>query len=308
VISFLTPYWDGREMMRIHLASIRRFYPTVPILVSKRGGDQEEMEAHKREFDIRYWLEELPYEEALAALFERCETPYVCVLDHDAILLSSLDPLLNGLREGEYDLVGIEDGIRVPGSGWMRIAPGYMDATFLMFNWRGFKDRWGVEGITWKDAPGTAHDDYHYGICQKLKRHKYLLPYHTRKYGIGNLLKDGDTPILWHQWYGSFRKRLVGTEPEALEFGTSERLAMTEKGESAFLADYPNLDLSDLRPAWKAGISLGSSVATLQRWRSYGLREFLARVLARVRSWRSYGFRRIKAHVLARLDRWRRLL
>ena len=26
-LSFLTPYWSGSEMMRIHLASLRRFHP-----------------------------------------------------------------------------------------------------------------------------------------------------------------------------------------------------------------------------------------------------------------------------------------
>lgn len=46
-LSFLTPYWSGRAMMRIHLGSIREFHPSSPILVSKRGGEPEEMEAHR---------------------------------------------------------------------------------------------------------------------------------------------------------------------------------------------------------------------------------------------------------------------
>jgi len=308
VLSFLTPYWSGRDMMRIQLGSIRQFHPTAPILVSKRGGDLDEMEAHRVEFAIQYWLEDCAYEDAVLRLFERCKTEYVCVLDHDTALLSSLGALLKGLRDNHYDLVGIEDTIRDPSGGWMRIAPGYMDSNFLMFNWREFRGRWGLRGVTWERAPGTAHDEFYYGICQKLKRHKYLLPFHTRKYGMGNLLKDGDTPVLWHQWYGSYRTRLVGTEPEAAEPGTRERIAVTESGERAFLTDYPNLDLSDLTPAWRAGISMSSGVARFKRWRSYGLRGFIVRVLARLRKWRGYGSRRIMSHVLARLDRWRRLL
>ena len=115
-LSFLTPYWSGSEMMRIHLASLRRFYPAAPILVSKRGGDDGEMEAWRREFGIDYQLEECGYTDAYLRLLQRCKTQYVCVLDHDTVLLSGLEPLLQGLRDRRYDLVGIEERIRLPES------------------------------------------------------------------------------------------------------------------------------------------------------------------------------------------------
>jgi len=269
-------------MMRIHLGSIRQFYPEAPILVSKRGDAQEEMESYRLEFGVRSWLEDCSYEGALTRLFERCETEYACVLDHDTILLSSLDPLLDGLRRGHYDVVGIEDRIQVPNHGvWLRYAPGYMDASFLMFNWREFKHRWGLHGVGWEEPPGTAHDEFHYGICQKLKRHKYLLPFHTRKYGIGNLVKDGETPILWHQWYGAYRSR--SGHDSAWGSALSERIATVKNGEATFLADYPNLDLADLTPAWGSGLSLSASIARLRRWRSYGWRRFTTLTLARLR-------------------------
>ena len=113
-ISFLTPYWSGREMMRIHLESIRRFHPAAPILVSKRGGDIEEMECHKRQFGIRYWIEECSYMDAFLRLLQRCETDYACILDHDVVLLSDLGHLHESLAIGRYDLVGIEERVRVP--------------------------------------------------------------------------------------------------------------------------------------------------------------------------------------------------
>ena len=40
-------------------------------------------------------------------------------------------------------------------------------------------------------------------------RHHYLQPFHAPRYGLGNLLKDGDAPVAWHQWYGSYRTRLA---------------------------------------------------------------------------------------------------
>ena len=108
-ISFLTPYWSGEEMMRIHLASVRRFHPHAPILVSKRGGGQEEMERHRRDFGIAYWIEECGYMDAYLRLLERCETEYVCILDHDTVLLTALDGLRDAIAADSYDLAGIEE-------------------------------------------------------------------------------------------------------------------------------------------------------------------------------------------------------
>lgn len=259
MISFLTPYWNGREMMRIHLASFRKFFPAAPILISKKGGGREEMEAHRSEFGVRYWLEDCNYADALLRLLGRCGTEYVCVTDHDTVLLSDPEPLLEGLVRGRWELVGVEERVRNhpeigdsrcwPGySGWMRLAPGYMDATFLMFNLRAFLREWRLKGIRAKQ-PSPADYEFHYGICEKLTRHKYLRPYHTSRYGIGNVLMDGDTAVLWHQWYGAYRTRLEG--PEAENFpATRELAALVGNGEKAFVSDYPNLDLSNLLPAW----------------------------------------------------------
>ena len=157
-ISFLTPYWSGRDMMRIHLASLRRFYPAAPVLVSKRGGDREEMESHRTEHAIRYWIENCSYEDAFLRLLQRCDTDYACILDHDTILLSSLERLQYGIAEGRYDLVGIEERIREPAgvagawpmlhsNGWMRFAPGCTASNFILFNWRAFEARWGLRGV-----------------------------------------------------------------------------------------------------------------------------------------------------------------
>src|SRR5262249_4919199 len=160
---------------------------------------------------------------------------------------------------GEYGLVGIEERIREPESidwrriapqynGWMRFAPGYTDATFLIFDVKKFLARYGLRGVRGRRVRGNWDFEYDYGICQRLPRHKYLRPYHTAKYAIANLIKDDDRPILYHQWYGSHRERLSHPSASAWIPGLDETVALVERGEAAFVADYPNLDFADTTP------------------------------------------------------------
>jgi hypothetical protein len=303
-VSFLTPYWSGSEMMRLHLASLRQFHPDAPILISKRGGDDGEMEEWRRQFGIDYQLEDCGYTDAYLRLLQRCQTRYACILDHDTVLLSGLDSLLDGLTEGRYDLVGIEERIRLPeyvghepwpeSNGWLRFAPGCTASNFLIFDWRAFQSRWGLKGI-WGERPtGTRHFDFDYGIGQRLPRHHYLLPFHVRKYGIGNLLKDGDRPVVWHQWYGSYRTRLADEGAEVF--------AVAAAGERAFIADYPNLALTDPSPAWGPGRDIAAEQVALA-----ATEQSEPRSLEHLRRWSRYGPRALANHALARLDRWWRL-
>jgi hypothetical protein len=319
-ISFLTPYLSGPEMMRIHLESVRKFYPRAPILISKKGGGVDEMEDYRRRFDVQYSLEECAYHDALFRLLQRCETEYVCIIDHDTVLLSSLEHLLNDLEQGSFDLVGIEERIRAPEwvwkrlwpeiGGWMRFAPGYMDATFLMFNLRTFRQKWGLRGII-RNRPldNAPINELHYGLCEKLNRHRYLMPFHAPRYGMGNLLKHGDTPILWHQWYGSYRARQLDTEPgnpETLDPDGKILFPVLESGERAFLSDYPNLDLSGLVPAWGPDCDVAADSTAYSRANRRS-RKLIARGFKRLQAWHSYGLRGFWAHASARLDRWWRL-
>src|SRR3954465_11151202 len=86
-LSFVTPYWSGRDQMEAHLDSIGRFHPGAPILVSKRGGDREQMEAFRTAHGIEYWLEDCGYTDALLRLLQRCQTEFYSLSDHDAVLL-----------------------------------------------------------------------------------------------------------------------------------------------------------------------------------------------------------------------------
>jgi len=311
VISFATPYWTGPEMMAIHLASIRRFHPAAPILVSKRGGGAGEMEAHRERFGVRYWVEECSLIDAHLRLLKRCETEFVCVLDHDVVLLASLDPYVAQIRSGRYDLLGVEERIREPPGvdwrrlapefeGWLRLAPGQVTCNFIVFNVRAFLARWGLRGVIGR-RPRRAKDyELDYGVGQRLTRHKYLLPYHTRRYGLANVLMDGETAVAWHQWYGSHRARLTGIEipPE-----TRERVALVEGGERACLADYPRLDLSALTPAWGPERDVDADLDAIAR----RLPGDLERSVRRLRRWWGYGAAGLAARVGERLARWREL-
>lgn len=312
MISFVTPYWSGRDQMVIHLDSIRRFYPLAPILISKKGGDREEMEAHRSAFGVRYWIEECSYLDALLRLLKRCDTKFVCVLDHDTVLLSSLDPYLDGLREGRYDLVGVEERIREPpgaqwerfapdSGGWLRLAPANVDFSFVVFSLREFAARWGLRGVIGTRPRRTKDCELIYGVGQRLERHKYLLPYHTSKYGLGNVLMDGDTPVAWHQWYGSHRNRLSTIEDEGLSSGFDARIALIKRGERAFLEDYPRLDFSDLIPAWGPDRDVVAEGEAIARRRP-GL---LRRCVHRARAWWRLGGREMAARAWNRLERWR---
>jgi hypothetical protein len=292
-LSFLTPYWSGADMMRLHLESIRRFHPDAPILISARDCDRAEMEDYRRHFNVRYWLDDCDYTNAYLRLLTRCPTPLACIVDHDTILLSSVQPLAERVADAEIDLVGVEERIRMPQSvgslnldadGWLRYAPHCTASNFLLFDWRAFEARWGLRGIFGTPQRGAKHFDFDYGISQRLRRHFYLRPYHAPRYGLGNLLRAGDVSLAWHQWYGSYRTRLDGP-------GVSSDLAtLARDGEAAFLADYPNLDLDHLSPAWAPGMEPAfTSTATpaLGRWRreaGYTLRAWKAQLHVAVES------------------------
>jgi hypothetical protein len=303
-ITFLTPYWSGEQMMRVHLQSIRRFHPDAPILISKRGGDEEQMESYRREFGVRFWIEECDYVEALLRLLERAETSIVCILDHDTVLFQSLAPLARGIAEGQWDLAGIEERIREPpdfdwrtaGSthrGWLRFAPGYTDATMLLFDWGTFRQRWGLRGIKGQARGGPWIREFHYGICEKLPRHKYLRPHHVSRYGVGNLiLDDAGAPLLWHQWYGSWRRRFDGSGPEVPIHGVETTATRARDGEAAFLADYPDLDFSHAVPAWGPEFDLAAELAAFDEAfpKHPPLSQRVRGMTARLRHWYSGGF------------------
>ena len=44
-------------------------------------------------------------------LLDRCQTRFVCICDHDTVFISDIGYLIQGLSQGNYDLVGVEERI-----------------------------------------------------------------------------------------------------------------------------------------------------------------------------------------------------
>ena len=176
-----------------------------------------------------------------------------------------------------------------------------MSGPLLMFNWRAFRERWGLAGVRGHRTRGALEYEYDHGIGQRLARHRYLLPFHTATYGMGNVLTHDGIPVLWHQWYGAYRARLQSSEP--FQCDTSVLLEHAARGEAAFIADYPNLDLSSLVPAWGPGFD----IAAEQRAVSASAPGSLDRGVARMGDLKRLGIGGLAARVAARFDRWRRI-
>jgi hypothetical protein len=302
-------------MMQIHLDSIRRFYPSAPILISKKGGGREEMQAYKDQWGVDFWLEDCNYTDALLRLLQRATTELVCIIDHDVVLFSSLDEFLDGITSGTWDLVGVEERIRATANpewrqawpdsgGWLRFAPGYADATLLLFDWGKFRRAWGVRGIRGARPRGAWNTEYHYGICSRLRKHHYLLPYHTSKYGLGNVLKHRDKVIAWHQWYGSWRARFPMPPNSCLSPALANARELAHRGEAAFLAEYRQPDFTELVPAWAPGWDIKSECQAADRAYPPPLR----RAIDRLYAWSALSPRDMAQRTRVRIARWRELL
>ena len=123
---------------------------------------------------------------------------------------------------------------------------------------------------------------------------------------MGNILMDGNTAVLWHQWYGSYRTRLAGPTVDRNVFKPAELVALetlAKEGEAAFLADYPALDLSSMMPAWGPDWDVVAEQEAAEA-ASPGL---LVRASDRLRWWRSLGWRGLAVRAYNKVDRWRRL-
>ena len=269
-LSFVTPYWSGAEMMRVHLASIRNVLPGLahPRIEAGRRADGDG--GYQLEFGVQYLARGIRLRGRTSStpgtvrnrVRVRRRTRYGVAIEPRQSA--------GGARDGRWDLVGMEERVRdsptaaaaLPSTnGWWRFAPGQVAGPLLMFNWREFRRRWGMSGVRGRRSYGAWEYEYDHGIGQKLTRHKYLLPFHTTRYGMGNLLKDGDAAVLWHQWYGSYRTRFDGQRRgRRSATGRSCRArGARQEGEAAFLADYPDLDLSNLpRRGGPIGISGGT--------------------------------------------------
>ncbi len=248
-LSFLTAYLSGLTLLELHLAAIRKYHPDAEIIISAVDDSARKL---VEKYRGRYFIDNLEQLPAVAALLSRASHDVIVINDHDTVLFNNVNFLADKLAK--FDVVGIEERLKHPTKDrWFRYAPGYTGLSFFMFsrakariripNWPKFFD---LEF----DNPHNQNNEPHYYICELLTKHYYLRPYSTEKYGLGNLLKDGDKNILWHQWFGSWEKRGAFISERDREDNPYRNMAELRAAEARFIQDYPQLDFRRAKPAF----------------------------------------------------------
>jgi hypothetical protein len=80
-----------------------------------------------------------------------------------------------------------------------------------------------------------------------------------------------------------------------------------ERGERAFVADYPDLDFSGLVPAWGPERDIGAEQLAFAKAKRFSVEKFVQRGIRTLRRWHSYGLAGMLARASSWLDRWWRL-
>lgn len=245
-ISFLTPYLSGLKWLELHISSIKKFHPDSEIIISAVNDEGANI---AKKHGALYLNERLEFIPAAESLFSKAKNDVIVFSNHDTVLFSNINYLAEKLND--FDLIGIEERIKWPDrEGWFRYAPGYMDLTLMMFSRTNAKSKmptWPKFSPSNPKAQNRNHE-LHYGLCEALPKHYYLKPFGVKKYGIGNLIRDGSENILWHQWFGSWKKRggfMDKSKPEANPYKT---LKEQSRAEQRFFDDYPKLDLDKAKP------------------------------------------------------------
>lgn len=228
-ITFLVTFYAQPEFLKICLDSIRKYYPTEPIIVSQEESDPV-INHPDNNFVAPYNIRRIPHEmkrgghtwvDVAIGLAKECETDIAVYIEHDAFLLKDLGYIIGKIRDGEYDAIGVEEVI--PSSGLNRNSPGMMNQNFFIINMKKMKEigldkmRLDVSKIDYT----IKNKESGYGISQVLKN-KLFLPVKSSGYACGTFYGD----VVHHFWYGSYRRRNTwydNINPEWLDY-EAERL------------------------------------------------------------------------------------
>ena len=247
MISFITPFLSGKRMLETHLSSIREFHPNDEILISAMDDSGKDISA---KYNAVYSIDNLDYYNAVWSMVDKASNDTLLICDHDTVFFNNVQYLADKLSN--YDLISIEERIRNPYTNtWERFAPGYADMSFFMVSNSNVKSKvpeWPGYPPFDFNKPDNQNMEPHYGLCDALSKHYYLKPFHIDKYKLGNLIRDGNKEICWHQWFGSYDKRgtFFSDKPGAMTpYDTLQDLIDTE---NLFLDDYPNIEFSEAKP------------------------------------------------------------
>ena len=275
-LTFLVPHHNGPEFLGAALHSIRKHHPGSRISVSDAGSTSVHLRAASsacRTYgaELQPLVRRRRHTAQLDHLIRRARTPYAVIVDQDCLLLRRLDEILCELTEDCW-LIGPQDRMaldnpelrrRQPGVNWsyLRDAPRYVHASFMVLRPRPILERFGTKPFTWDPSLGPRPREKYYGLCERLHRDDrrrigMLQSAHTR-YGFGMAYLFDGRPIAYHQWY-SGRTSDAG---ETID-GTDTRFL--EEALRRFLEDYwagrVDLGLTDLSETSDSGAEPGPGI------------------------------------------------
>lgn len=207
--TFLITYYAHPELLAICLDSIKKFHPDDKIIVSQQV--EPLFDPTVLDMGYRYELHDMKSTQWAAVatnLMMICQTKYAVFMEHDVLLLKSLNPLIEEVKTGKHDLIGPEEVCAI------RNSPGMIAQNFFIINVDKMKEE-GLSKIWVRNADELKKTckniESGYGITQTLSNHKFMKMKESG-YGHGTFYDD----YTHHLWYGSYKKRNVSGEVNTL--------------------------------------------------------------------------------------------
>ncbi len=201
--TFLVTYYAAYNLLEICRDSLDKFYPDAKKIMSQ----QDEFDINdlgKWDKELRHNMQKEAWAHVCRNLIEACDTDIGVFIEHDVFLLKPIDDLIEMVRSGKYDLVGVDEDI--PG---LRKCPGSANQNFFILNIKKIKEM-GIntvniteEGIKRRKEKGYQ-DESAFGLSDALDK-KYLLKAKYSGYAHGTVYGD----YAHHLWWGSYPKRRV---------------------------------------------------------------------------------------------------
>lgn len=204
--TFLITYYSHPELLAICLDSINKFHPDSNMIISQQiEPDFDYRQGPSSSVRFEYHdMKQTQWAAVACNLMMMCQTDYAVFIEHDAFLLKSLEPLVDEIRSGQYDLIGPEEVCEI------RNSPGMIAQNFFILNVRKMKGE-GLGKIWVRNVnelkQSCKNVESGYGITQTLTKNKMMKMIESG-YGHGTLYDD----YVHHLWYGSYRHRDVAAD------------------------------------------------------------------------------------------------
>lgn len=209
-MTFLITYYAHPELLAVCIDSIKKYHPDAKIIISQQIDDGFTFE-QGTDPNIRVEYHDMKntlWAAVASNLMMVCQDDYAVFIEHDAFLLKSLQPLIDKVTNGTYDLIGPEEVCEI------RNSPGMIAQNFFIINLRKMREE-GLGKIWVRDIENVKKTcksvESGYGISQTLTNKKFM-KMRESGYGHGTFYDD----YIHHLWYGSYKKRNVSDEVNTL--------------------------------------------------------------------------------------------